>query len=619
MENNNPNIKIYVVCHKPSFVPENPYLYPIQVGTAINGKRLDGMLHDDEGDHISDRNRTYCELTAQYWAWKNDDADYYGFFHYRRYFAFDPDLNKDDGWGNLAYDRITDDVIEEIQLKPEVMKALITKYDAIFVKGRNYPRVLEGGKPMDVYHEYGVAPFQHRKDLDITLQVLAEKYPEFEPYVKQYMKSSTAHECNMFIMKKEVYHKYCEWLFDILFEAEKRIDMTWYSVEEYRVMGYLAERLCGIYYTYLKEQKDIKTFELPKTLFHDTAPKIRLEPVFQNGVPIVLSANDKFAPYLDVMIQSIVANASPTRQYDIIVLFNDISEKNRSLITLLARGKENISIRFIRVCEYFDASKLFVNQHLSVETYYRLIIPEIMPNYHKILYLDCDMVVDHDVAELYDLDLGNCILGAAKDIDVAGQVNLKQNDWQKYAVETLRLDKPYDYFQAGVLILDLDALRKKASSEEMIELALSNKWRCHDQDVLNMICKNKVFYIPQQWNVLMSWEEPGRSRMQIMKMAPRDLYGEYMEARKEPYMIHFAGYQKPWDVVDCDFANYFWKYARNSLYYEKILRSYKYDDSAIKPKIQIDPSNNARIRKIINKFLPYGSRRREIIKKMVKK
>ncbi len=64
------DIKIFVVCHKPSYVPKNPYLYPIQVGTALASNKLLGMLHDDEGDNISNKNKTYCELTAQYWAWK---------------------------------------------------------------------------------------------------------------------------------------------------------------------------------------------------------------------------------------------------------------------------------------------------------------------------------------------------------------------------------------------------------------------------------------------------------------------------------------------------------------------------------------------------------------------
>ena len=83
-----PKIKIYIACHKPCHIPKNDLLFPIQVGAAISNNRLEGMLHDDEGDNISAKNKSYCELTAQYWAWKNDEADYYGFFHYRRYFSF---------------------------------------------------------------------------------------------------------------------------------------------------------------------------------------------------------------------------------------------------------------------------------------------------------------------------------------------------------------------------------------------------------------------------------------------------------------------------------------------------------------------------------------------------
>lgn len=134
---------------------------------------------------------------------ENEDADYYGFFHYRRYLAFDPTLNKDDGWGNIAYDRISDEALKEIKLQPEAMRELITKYDVITVKGRQYPRLKIEGQVMDVYHEYGVVPFQHREDLDITLRILKEKYPEYAQTADAYMKSTSAHECNMFIMKKK--------------------------------------------------------------------------------------------------------------------------------------------------------------------------------------------------------------------------------------------------------------------------------------------------------------------------------------------------------------------------------------------------------------------------------
>jgi len=80
-----PNINIFVACHHPIFVPNHPLLIPIQVGAALTSERFPGFLYDDTGDNISSKNRSYCELTAQYWAWKNINVDYYGFFHYRRY------------------------------------------------------------------------------------------------------------------------------------------------------------------------------------------------------------------------------------------------------------------------------------------------------------------------------------------------------------------------------------------------------------------------------------------------------------------------------------------------------------------------------------------------------
>ena len=88
-----PNIRIYVACHKPSYVPENPLLVPVMAGAAFIDddtpfKNMRGILRDDAGDNISEKNHTYCELTPQYWVWKNEDADYYGFYHYRRYLSY---------------------------------------------------------------------------------------------------------------------------------------------------------------------------------------------------------------------------------------------------------------------------------------------------------------------------------------------------------------------------------------------------------------------------------------------------------------------------------------------------------------------------------------------------
>ena len=104
-----------------------------------------------------------------------------------------------------------------------------------------------------------------------------------------------------------------------------------------------------------------------------------------------------------------------------------------------------------------------------------------------------------------------------------------------------------------------------------------------------------------------------------MQMAPRALYEEYTEARKQPYIIHFAGYQKPWNVVDCDFAYYFWKYAKLSPYFPILLRTVirgSLEEPSVRPA---DIENNPTIRRLANKILPFGSRRREALKKIYKK
>ena len=169
------------------------------------------------------------------------------------------------------------------------------------------------------------------------------------------------------------------------------------------------------------------------------------------------------------------------------------------------------------------------------------------------------------------------------------------------------------------MILDLDGLRRTMSSEDMIQMALTHSYRCHDQDILNIVCKNKVTYLPQQWNTLMDWQEIGRSRMDILKMAPRQIYEAYTQARKRPYLIHFAGYQKPWDVVDCDFAEYFWEYAKLSPYYPQIIlelkERYSISKQGKKQGYMEKLMNNVELRKLANNFFPIGSRRRELIKK----
>ena len=129
-----PKIKIYVSCHKECYIPKMDFLYPIQVGTALVKEEIPGILHDNTGENISASNKRYCELTAQYWAWKNDyDSDYYGFMHYRRYFSFNSIHLEEDCYGNIVMDGISQVNLERLCYNKQVITDLVKQNDIITV------------------------------------------------------------------------------------------------------------------------------------------------------------------------------------------------------------------------------------------------------------------------------------------------------------------------------------------------------------------------------------------------------------------------------------------------------------------------------------------------------
>lgn len=245
------NIKLFVCCHQPFEVPDHPLLVPIQVGAALADNHFEGFRHDDSGENISKKNRSYCELTAQYWAWKNVDADYYGFFHYRRYLY--PDVN-----AKLPY-RIEGEADQEVleRLGFDRIEELIQQYDLIAPIGENMH--------LPVREHYANAPYHHKKDLDLIEDILRECHPEMTDAVQAYLSGSVCYFGNIYIMTKKQFHRYCEWLFPVLEEFDRRADVTGYSPQELRVDGYLAERMFGIWLTYVRAE--MRILELPRVHF----------------------------------------------------------------------------------------------------------------------------------------------------------------------------------------------------------------------------------------------------------------------------------------------------------------------------------------------------------------
>ncbi|MCR4901945.1 MAG: DUF4422 domain-containing protein [Butyrivibrio sp.] len=574
------NIKIFVSYHKKCFVPHNKLLFPIQVGAAISSERFENMLHDDEGDNISAKNPNYCELTAQYWAWKNADADYYGFFHYRRYMSFAKGKFPANNFEDIEIDYLTDKSIQKLGINEDEMQELINKYDVITTTPANIKKQYFELK--NNYEQYSDVQDMHAEDVDILLEIIREKYPDYYDTAYNYFyKLPYGYFCNMFIMKKDIFMDYSKWLFDILEEHGKRRDYSNYTAEGYRVSDHLGERLFGIYYEQLKKKTDIKTCELQRALFKNTRGYKTVEPVFEeNAVPIVIASNDYYVPYVSTLLLSIKDTVSADNNYDIVLLSSDITAENMKILSDIILDPPNISLRITDPGALLSGYQLFTRGHFSRETYYRLILQDLMPSYNKVLWFDVDMIILEDPARLYETDMKGYLIGGVYDADTSGLYNGYMQGKKEYMDKELKLKDPYSYFQAGTLIFNLEEFRKKYTVQQILELAQSKEWELLDQDILNVLCEGSVKYIDMSWNVMFDYA--GVRIKEIISRAPVWQYNLYMKARKNPKIIHYAGPEKPWLNPESDYGELYWEYAKRSPYYEIMLwrmsrYAYKYE------------------------------------------
>jgi lipopolysaccharide biosynthesis glycosyltransferase len=617
MSKSKKDIKILVACHKPSYVPDNDLLLPIQVGTAL-GQKIPNLTHDDSGDNISEKNRSFCEMTAIYWAWKNLDADYYGLFHYRRYFSFADEIFPQNPFAEAHMNDI-EGHLDMLGLDEARMREVIEAHDII---APTPGRFVEAGLTM--YKQYDLATMHYIKDLDFVLDYLKENYPYMVKAADEAMNSVWGYFCNMFVLTKELFLEYCEFIFDCLFAFDKAIDYSNYDIEEYRVVGFLAERLTNIWLTYKRNTKTYSFKELQKVFF-DKPGSAKLSPLREkDNVAIVLAANDYYVPYMSALIESIAQNANEKDLYDINIFHRDISPENQAIMAKQFMSYGNIKLRYYDITPYMEKYEhLHTRGHFALETYFRLFIQEIMIGYSKVLYLDADMVVEADVAPLFYEDVKDYILAACLDPDTAG---LYKGGFEpgrrEYTDEKLRLEKPYEYFQAGTILFNLDEMRKQWDINEILEFALSYEWRLLDQDVLNYFAQGKVKFVDMAYNVMYNWR--GIRINEIIKKAPMQLYLDYMDARANPKIIHYAGPEKPWMEADCDFAERFWFYAKCTPYYEVILSrmmiwlgQHKVRKAGI--IIRILRKIKRSIKPAFSVFFPESSRRRAWVRRTIRR
>ena len=226
----NKKIEIYIAIHKKAKVLNRECYIPIQVGAE--GKEDLGYIKDNTGDNISCKNPNYCELTALYWIWKHSLADVVGLVHYRRYFfkSF---------WTTNMEKAISKNDIEKY----------LEKYDLILPSPYyTYKRTVE--------EQY--AENHNIEDYKKLREIIKQKTPEYLEAFDAISNRRYFYNYNMFIMSKKLFDEYVEWVFPILEELEKQVNIDNYSDYNKRIYGFLSERLFNVWIERHKELK-IKT------------------------------------------------------------------------------------------------------------------------------------------------------------------------------------------------------------------------------------------------------------------------------------------------------------------------------------------------------------------------
>ncbi len=272
-------------------------------------------------------------------------------------------------------------------------------------------------------------------------------------------------------------------------------------------------------------------------------------------MPIFFATDDGYAPMLGVALASLLANVSDTYELRIHVLTTGLSAENTE--GLKAVVGERAALLFVDMNEKIApiADRLVLRDYYSSATYFRLFISEVFPEYSKALYLDCDIVVNGDITHLFEQPLGALLLGGVRE-DVMTRVDV----FGTYVETVLRVPRE-KYFNAGVLVMNLDAFRRHRILDRFLALLSHRRYAVtQDEDYLNVLCYGKVLLLPYTWNV---------------SPLADDFEGV-------PMLLHYKLDRKPWHYDGVLFGEYFWQYAEGTPFFQKLADIRRcFDDEAI--------------------------------------
>ncbi len=279
--------------------------------------------------------------------------------------------------------------------------------------------------------------------------------------------------------------------------------------------------------------------------------------MYSKEIPIFFSIDDAYAPYLAAALNSAVKFSSPEREYRAIVLHQELSDENKNKLSKL--GRENFKIEFVEMKDELSAitdrmSNRLRCDYFTLTIYFRLFIPAMFPEYDKGIYIDSDVVLNADLAELFDTDIGDNFIGACTDLSVQEAPPLV-----KYIEEGVGVDRR-EYINSGVLLMNLKKLREAKLETHFLNLLTSYHFDCiaPDQDYINALCNGRIYYLGEEWDTMPNDNNP---------------------LLENPKLIHYNLFSKPWCYDNIQYGELFWEHIDGTDYLEDALvHKHNYSD-----------------------------------------
>lgn len=267
-------------------------------------------------------------------------------------------------------------------------------------------------------------------------------------------------------------------------------------------------------------------------------------------IPVFYTISDNYTPYAAVSIKSLINHADKNKDYTVTLLVQDISDAHKKDLEDLST--DNVHVNVFHISDdmvqpiHKGEENYLRGQFFTMSIFYRLFIPDLFPQYDKAVYLDADTIICTDISEMYDIEIGDNMFASCPDLSIRYMPLL-----QKYIKECQGIFPPEKYINNGVILFNMKAFRDKKFVDKFYYLMEKYHFDNLDPDqaYMNEICEDKIYHLDKEWDAMPN---------------------ENMPEIKDPKIVHYNLFFKPWHFEDVQYGQYFWDVAKETKFYNEL-------------------------------------------------